>query len=121
MAKTKSTKPKRRYSRKAFKAHRHRPDTIHLIPDAMYASAAALPFITTAPGTSQSAVEVIGAVARGETPIGEGVQNFITATLGNVRQDIVPMAELAVVGYAIQYAAKKVGLNRVGTKRVKIA
>ena len=96
-------------------------NVIHVIPDIFYTSAVALPFITIGPGESQSAITVVSDVLHGSTPIGQGVNNFISAVSDNVIPDLIPMAELAAVGYGLRWLGKKVGLNRIGTKRVKIA
>lgn len=98
--------------------HRKHKSEIHVIPDLFYASAAAIPFVTTTPESQTSAVD---SLMMPGAPIGERVANFANASTQGAIQNIVPIAELAVIGWAARVLGKKLGLNRIGTKEVKLA
>lgn len=98
--------------------HRRSKPQIHLLPDLFYAGAAAIPFVTTTPDSSSSAVDSLMAPG---VPIGERIGNAAWAAREGAVQNAVPIAELAVLGIAFKWAGKKLGLNRVGTMGVKLA
>ena len=102
-------------------SRRNKKGDIHVIPDAVGALAISLPFVTIAPGTSQSALDVLAGMAKGEQTLGQGFTNVLTAVSGNIMPDILPMAELGILAVAFKWFGKKLGLNKVGGKRVKIA
>jgi hypothetical protein len=98
--------------------HKRRKDEIHLIPDVFYASAVAIPFVTTTPESQTSAVD---SLLMPGASISERLANFANAATQGTVQNIVPIAELGIVGYIARVLGKKVGLNKVGTKEVKLA
>lgn len=113
----KSYKAGMRASSKGGKHKRH-IDRVHLIPDLLYAGAAAEPFIN---GDNTGGDAALGYALRNG---GGDLSTTAEGTIWRVKQNIVPAAKdaaiLAIIGYAFQWMGKKTGLNKIGTKKVKL-
>lgn len=111
-------KPKgeRRMTKRKSKGVRHKKEIYHAIPDLFYAGAAA---IIAGPAASNA----YGNYKNGGGGMA-GLQTMVSDLPWTVSNEVIPNAlpavELAVVGVIIQKVAKMVGLNRIGTKRVKV-
>jgi hypothetical protein len=111
---TKDSKPKRRYraaSPKKRSAHRKKRE-IHVVPD-LFGVAGVLP--------------IINGNASGSTPYeqykgGAGVSGVMGALEANAISptQLKEAAVLEIIGYAAKVVGKKLGLNTIGTKGVKL-
>lgn len=100
---------------------RRRKDTVHVIPDAMAISAIAVPFLNSG-GTGYSAAGSLEAMITGAGGSrSAAAADFLYNLTGNLSHSAVPALELLAGAYVVKWAARKFSLNRVGTKRVKIA
>ena len=111
-------KTKRIYRRYKVKSVRHRrPDEIHLVPDLFYAGAAMVPFMQPGAGSTTSAVDALMQPGT----VGEKFTNSVYNLGQSVKSNWVEIAELAVIGVLAKWAGRKVGANKIGTKKVKLA
>ena len=115
MAKNKTKRSYRRYKAKSVR-HR-RPDEIHLVPDLFYAGAAMVPFMQPGAGSTTSAVDALMQPGT----IGEKFTNSVYNLGQSVKSNWVEIAELAIIGVLAKWAGKKIGANKIGTKKVKLA
>jgi hypothetical protein len=97
---------------KKERRHGKKGTTFHVVPDVLYAGAA---------------VELLGPAAEnvyaGYKAQGASyaLNEALPWSLGNqVMPAIVPAAEIAVLGIVIQKVAKYMGLNKIGTKDIKV-
>jgi len=95
-----------RMSKKERK-HGKRGTTYHAVPDLLYAG---------------SAVELLGPAAQTVWANRSSMGSINTSDLiqYQILPQVIPAAELAVIGVVVQKAAKYLGLNRIGTKDVKV-
>ena len=95
--------------------HRHKKPVVHLVPAALEAGGALLPAYY---GPNPGIASYLDAKLHGQStaPLGDYVAN----TMGNIQPDLLPMAEMIVGGMVLKWVGKKTGLNRIGTKEVKI-
>lgn len=115
MAKSETRKSVRR-RRFNFKKHaKSRERSFHVIPDVLVAGGVALPaFYGPSPGLNDY---VMGKLTGQPTaPIGD----YISNTIGNAKSELPTMAGLIVGGLVVKWLGRKTGLNRVGTKKVKV-
>lgn len=89
------------------KRHVKRKQVYHAVPDLLYAG---------------SAVELLGPAAQAvwESRSDLGSVNTTDLIKYQIIPQVVPAAELAVIGVVVQKAAKWLGLNKFGTKDVKV-
>lgn len=104
-----------------MRAARHRPDVIHVVPDGLAISALAAPFIETA-GTGYSAA---GSMANAITGGGgvsrsQSAQDAVYNLVGNFKASVIPMIELGALAYGSKWVGRKFGLNKIGSKKVKL-
>lgn len=85
---------------------------VHLLPDIFYVGAG---YELVGPAIINMVEDVKGG---GMAALGD--QGNIMGSLDMVKAGAIPAAELAVVGIVLKWAGKKLGLNRVGTKEVKL-
>jgi hypothetical protein len=111
MAKSKD-KVRYRYRDRTNKFRRHSKPSVHLIPAALEVGALALPVFSDTsqgyPSPWESAVRYRNGQAAAE--------NLIL----NVESEWKDMAILFLGGIAAKYIGKKTGLNRLGTKELKL-
>lgn len=89
-----------------------RGNKIHVIPDVLFASAVGIPFVT---------VDGAGSTAVSNFMAGPGNWQYIpNDIIGGITENVKPIAELVVSAFVAKYLGKKLGLNRVGTKEVKL-
>lgn len=102
-----------------IKTRRRNPvDVIHVVPDVLAVAAMAIPFVDS--GKVGSAYD--NSVQYFKTgQWGPGIQNLISSTMTNLPETILPAVELGVVAIAASWFGRKLGLNKIGTKRVKLA
>jgi len=95
---------------------RKRESVFHAIPDLFYAGSA---LVIGGPAVSNA----VGNYRNGGGGM-SGLQTMVSDLPWTVSNEIIPnalpAAELAVTGIVIQKVAKWLGLNRFGTKRVKV-
>lgn len=111
---------RRKTARRAYEhVRRHRRDKrdIHLIPDLLVAGGALYPALTTGQG-GPSIGSYVNAVMRHEPTA--PVSDYVANTIGNYQGDIFPVAELVIGGFVLKWVGKKTGLNKVGTKKIKV-
>lgn len=108
---------RRAYSPKRRGGHKSKPK-IHVVPDILYLASATVllgPAITNEIGqfrnNSGTLSDKIGAVA----------ENIVPNLTDNVIPNVIPAVELAIIGKVISWGGKKLGLNKLGTKEVKVA
>jgi len=90
----------------------HRKETVfHLIPDLFYAGSAA-------ELAGPTAVNVYNEFKAGGMAAAGPALNW--SIHNELLPDAVPAAELAIVGIVVQKVAKYLGLNKIGTKRIKV-
>ena len=100
-----------------MKTHKQKSDVIHLIPDVFFAGGALVPFTMPGGGASQSVLQVFQTEGFNGYSLMNATYALEQSTIANWKD----IAVLGVLGIAAKWAGKKVGLNRVGTKKVKIA
>ena len=116
----KRSKVKPKMSKKNRK-YRHKERPIHLVPDVMEIGGIAFPFFNTggtgysAAGSLANAIMGTGGVSRSQA-MADAVDNFT----GNLKDSVIPAGELIIGGLVVKWLGKKFGLNKVGTKEVKI-
>lgn len=123
MPEDKSLKSYKAGMRAAKKPGKHRrKDVVHLIPDLFLVGAAAEPFV----GNSGSGVSTLDTLSPSWNP-GESLSQRMSGAFDNLITNmkgpgstLIPAAELAVVGLVAKWLGKSTGLNRIGTKKVKI-
>lgn len=110
--KVKTMSERDRRERRRERRHHKRGNTFHVIPDLFYAGAA---------------IELVGPAAENvfsgfrSQGLNFAMDTVLPWSINNqVIPAIMPAAELAVIGVAIQKIAKYVGLNKIGTKDVKV-
>lgn len=89
---------------------------MHLIPAAFGISAAAVPFVLPGGGAGQSVVEVFQTQGFNGGSVMNAVYAVEQSTIANWKDIVV----LGIMAVAAKWGAKKIGLNKVGTKKVKI-
>lgn len=101
---SKEKKHKRRHARE-----------VHLLPDLMVAGGVLMP---TFEGPNPGIVSYMNSKLHNEgtAPFGDYVAN----TMSNIGPDALEMTELIIGGLAVKWVGKKTGLNRFGTKGVKL-
>lgn len=92
---------------------KHYHKKIHIIPDAMAAGGLLFPFVSKTPQGNPSPIE---SLIYYRNP-----QGFLEHLEDNIKGYWKPTAELLIGSMVVKYVAKKVGLNRVGTKDLVIA
>ena len=112
----KKTRIVRRYSSKKKSHVRHKPD-VHLVPTIFYGAAAVEPLVTT---SGNAATSPIGSLMEAGVPMDQRINNAVYSLGSQIQQDWITMAEMGIIGYAIQWIGKKTGLSRIGGKRVKL-
>ena len=90
---------------------------VHLVPDAMAAAALALPFVSGTSGT-ESVMTDLQHVMQGNLADLGNIPYHIAAAM---KAEAPLMIELGVGALLVKWGAKKLGFNRVGTKKVKLA
>ena len=100
-----------RMSKKERK-HGKKGTTFHVVPDLFY-TGSAVELLGPAVGNMYDSARANGLSYAMDTVLPWAIQN-------QVMPAIVPAAELAVIGVVIQKAAKWLGVNRIGTKNVKV-
>jgi hypothetical protein len=99
-----------------------RKDQIHLIPDLFGVAALSVPLVLPGENTNgASAADSVMSIVRGQNTFGAGMSEAVNNTIASVKTNVVPMVELGVLAFAFAWGGKKLGLNKIGTKRVKIA
>ena len=111
MAKTKSRVPRRSYSRAKTSRRRSTPK-VHVLPAALGIAALSVPFVLPAPGNGYSAFQ-LAQTGQYQAALSE----FEMSAVKNWKD----IAVLAVFAYGAKWGGKKLGLNRVGTKKVVLA
>jgi hypothetical protein len=104
-------KVKPKMSKKNGRKHGKKGTTFHVVPDLLYAGAAAtiaLPLVDDV---------YDGYKSNGYTGAMKGLNWYVTEQMAPAA---VPAAELAIAGIVIQKVAKWIGLNKIGTKDVKV-
>lgn len=98
---------------------RRKGENIHVIPDALGVMAVAEPFIN---GDNTNGDNALGYLLRNG---GGNIGATLDGTVWRVKQNIVPAAKdaaiLGVFALGASWLGKKLGLNKVGTKKVKLA
>lgn len=118
MATKNKTKSHRTYSRsRKSRVYRRKEPDLHAVPDLFYAAAAAMPFVST---SGDAATSPMGSLMEAGVPYDQRINNATYSLGSQIQQDWKSMAEIAIVGYAIQWIGKKTHLNRVGGKRIKL-
>lgn len=97
---------------KKERRHGKKGSVFHVIPDLFYAGAA-IELVGPAAENVYSGFRSQGLSFAMDTVLPWSINNQIIPA-------VVPAAELAVIGVVIQKLAKFVGLNRIGTKDVKV-
>ena len=96
---------------KRERKHGKKGTTYHVIPDLMYVGAAAELL-------GPSAVNIYDGYKSGGLA---GAQAGLNWSIGNqILPAVVPAAELAIAGIIVQKVARFMGLNKIGTKDVKV-
>ena len=116
MPKSKSVKTKKHYNRR-MKIHRHRPDVIHLVPDLAIAQGVLGPAIESGPGGPVLGDYVMGKMTGQSTA---PLSDYIANVKDNYMSQIPSIVGWTVGGLLLKWVGKKTGLNRVGTKKVKV-
>jgi len=110
-------KTERRRSYHKHRVYHKRQEVYHALPDIFYAAAAAEPLVQPGGESSQS---VIGVLSDPSMSLSEKALNAPFALEQSVMANWKSIAVLGIGGYALQWIGKKTGLNKVGTKKVKI-
>lgn len=111
--KKKAKRTRTRYAR--AKSHRRRDQPIHAVPDLMEVIGIVFPLTQGAGNGDQLAWDHSA-----------GIGQNISYNMGVVMNEytnpanLVPAAELVIGGLVVKWIGKKTGLNRVGTKKVKV-
>lgn len=106
---------------KKNKGHRSGKRAFHVVPDLMEVGGIAYPFIDSsttgysALGSLSNAVMGTGGVSRSQA-VADAFDNL----KGNFQNSLLPAGELIIGGLVVKWLGKKTGLNKVGTKEVKI-
>lgn len=107
----------RRY-RNNSRSARHKPhDEVHLIPDLFLAGAAAIPFVNP---TSNGNPGFLADMLNTSIPISDRVTFGLNALPEATVENLKPIVVMGVLGLVAKWAGKKVGLNKVGSKKVKV-
>lgn len=116
---TKNNDVKRAYRRTSSKKTRRRriSKDFHLIPDVLEASGVLWPAVFAPDNFT-----VLSQATEPGVPIKERIPNVIGAAVTQYTSpsELIPAAELVIVGMVAKWIGKKTGLNKIGTKRVKI-
>lgn len=109
----KKDKPKVRYRYRKEKSARRRRDLreVHLIPDLIAVGAVALPAVSGREGWGN---DPIGTARNGQ--YGAAMQEYVA----NAISEKWEIAGLFVASYAAKWLGKKLGLNHVGTKKIRV-
>lgn len=116
MVEDKALKAYKSGQRSNVKKHKRRhAREVHLLPDLLVAGGVLMP---TFEGPNPGVATYMDAKLHGEStaPLGD----YISNTMSNIGPDAVGMAELIIGGLAVKWLGKKTGLNRIGTKGVKL-
>lgn len=92
----------------------------HAVPDLFFAAAAAVPF-AFGPATGVSALQAGPGEILNGVPVANALVDFTSNLTANLRDNAKPAVTLLVAGLVAKWAGKKVGANRIGTKKVKLA
>lgn len=107
----KRSKVKPKMSKKNSRRHGKKGTTFHVIPDLFYAGAA-LELVGPAAGNVYDGFKQSG--------LGGLADNIDYSIKNQIIPAALPAAELAVAGIVIQKVAKWMGLNKIGSKDVKV-
>ena len=88
-------------------SHRRKERELHLLPDVFEVGAAGILTIPAAQAVWANRSDL-------------GAINGSDLWANQIKPQIVPAIELGVVGLALKWIGKKTGLNRVGTKGVRL-
>jgi len=116
-----SKKVKTKMSKKKSYRGKHRARAFHVVPDIMEIGGVAFPFFNSAgtgysaAGSLANAIMGTGGVSRSQA-MSDAVDNFT----GNLKDSVLPAGELIVGGLVVKWIGKKFGLNKIGTKEVKL-
>lgn len=117
MAKKGDTKIKYRYRDRKRKDRKRDKGVVHVLPDLFGTLAIATPLISPTAGNDSALDWAIGDLRDGKYSMPDG----LNALRQNLPSLIVPAAELGVISLAVKWGGQKLGLNKIGTKRWKIA
>jgi hypothetical protein len=98
--------------RKRTKKGRSKKSVIHAIPAILEAGGVVLPAIVP---TDQGYPSPFESVVKYKNP-----QDAMNNLMSNVKNDWKDMATLIIGGMVLKYVGKKTGLNKVGTKEVRL-
>ena len=115
MAKSKK-RTVRRY-RSKMRTRRKAPGEVHLVPDLFLAGAAAIPFVNP---TSSGNPGFLADMLNTSIPISDRITFEINALPDAALENLKPIAIMGILGLGAKWAGKKVGLNKVGSKKVKV-
>lgn len=90
---------------------------MHVLPDLFGALAIATPVISPTSGNESALDWAIADLKDGKYTVPDG----LNALRQNLPSLIVPAVELGAIALVVKWGGQKLGLNRVGTKRWKIA
>lgn len=112
-----------RISRKnrGHKEHRGGKRAFHVVPDLMEVGGIAYPFIDSST-TGYSALGSLGNAVMGTGGVSrsQAISDAFDNLKGNFSNSLLPAGELIIGGLVVKWLGKKTGLNKVGTKEVKI-
>lgn len=112
---------RRRTARRAYypkRGHsRAKKREIHLIPDIAILGGALFPAVTTGPA-GPGFNGYVTSLMNHEQPA--PVSDYMSNAMGNYKTDALTVIELIAGGYILKWVGKKTGLNKVGTKKIKV-
>jgi hypothetical protein len=113
--KNKTSSAGRSRPRSDKKKHRFSKPKIHVLPALLEAGGILLP---TYYGPNPPISDYVGSKISGQSTVPFG--DYVTNSAGNVKSDLPLMIEMVIGGIVLKWVGKKTGLNKYGTKEMKI-